>query len=151
MLPQMDEKVLDDLSWEQKYLYDICNAVSLGKCSEDLAQRQPGKIAHSRWLITTNRILRLYISSDHPSENLINLVTFLMRVYAPVWFTIKAKPVFTEGPHHLFKIINNSKDLHNDIKTIIHPVASYKETLFSLIQKICWLQCYLMQEFWFEI
>lgn len=121
-LPQLDEKVINDLSWEQKYLYNICNAINLGNCSIDLAQRQPGKIGHSRWLTTANRILRLYISSDHPSENLINLVEFIMKVYAPVWFSIKANPLFIQGPHHLFKIIQYSKYMPDNLKSIIHPV-----------------------------
>jgi len=64
-----------DLSMEQKYLYEICLAVSCGECGADLAARRPGPVVHSRWLTTANRILRLYISTDSPSANLIVLAT----------------------------------------------------------------------------
>lgn len=49
----------EDLSTDQKYLYDIHQSVSKGKCSADLALRNPRKLAHSRWLTTANRVLRL--------------------------------------------------------------------------------------------
>ncbi|KAK0066895.1 hypothetical protein Bpfe_003630 [Biomphalaria pfeifferi] len=63
-----------------------------GCCSEELARRNPGKMAHSRWLTTANRILRLYISQQNPTHSLQILATYIMQVYAPVWFAIKSKP-----------------------------------------------------------
>ncbi|KAJ2945333.1 hypothetical protein O0L34_g9424 [Tuta absoluta] len=57
----LQHDVVKTLSTDQKYLYDICEAVSSGVCSVELANRQPGKMAHSRWLTTANRILRLYV------------------------------------------------------------------------------------------
>ncbi|GBM77248.1 hypothetical protein AVEN_176216-1 [Araneus ventricosus] len=50
-----------NLSCDQKYLLDICTAISSGVGSSDLAKRQPLNLA--RWLTTTNRISRLYIST----------------------------------------------------------------------------------------
>ena len=47
-----------DLSIDQQYLYDIHQSVSAGKLSEGLANKNPGKMAHSRWLTTANGILR---------------------------------------------------------------------------------------------
>ncbi|GBM32402.1 hypothetical protein AVEN_239793-1 [Araneus ventricosus] len=55
-----------NVSCIQKYLLDICIAISSGVGSSDLAKRQPGTLNLARWLTTANRILRLYIStSDH--------------------------------------------------------------------------------------
>lgn len=51
--------VPDDLSTDQKYLWDICQTVTSGICTESLANRNPGKLSHSRWLTAANRILRL--------------------------------------------------------------------------------------------
>ena len=83
-----------DLSTDQQYLYDIHQSVSAGKLSEGLANKNPGKMAHSRWLTTANYILRLYVSTVEPSPNLKMIVEYITKVYAPVWFTIKIKKRF---------------------------------------------------------
>lgn len=111
-----------DLSWEQKYLYEMCHAISSGVCSAGLAKRNPGKVVHSRWITTANRILRLYISTNTPSENLKVLATFIMRVYAPSWFSIKARPSCVKGAIHLHEMIQRSRYLPSNIKNIIDPV-----------------------------
>ena len=79
-----------ELSADQKYLHDICSAVINGHCSFDLSLRNPKAINHDRWLTTGNRILRMYIGSENPIPELITLATFVIRVYAPMWFCIKA-------------------------------------------------------------
>lgn len=53
-----------DLSKDQNYLYEICQAVSNGFVSEMLARKHPGKACLSRWVTTASRILRLYVSSS---------------------------------------------------------------------------------------
>ena len=78
-----------NLSTDQQYLYDIHKSVSAGKLSEGLANKNPGKMAHSRWLTTSNYILRLYVSTDKSSQTLKIIVEYITKVYAPVWFAIK--------------------------------------------------------------
>src|SRR6218665_500307 len=73
-----------ELSTDQWYLMEICNTTSIGECGIDLAMRNLGCLNHSRWLTTANRILRLYVSDRKPSENLKTLVTYIIRVYAPM-------------------------------------------------------------------
>src|SRR6218665_3545381 len=46
---------------DQQFLWDISNAVVTGQCSVNLSRKDPGKLNHSRWLTTANRILRLYV------------------------------------------------------------------------------------------
>ncbi|GBM51049.1 hypothetical protein AVEN_123865-1 [Araneus ventricosus] len=70
------------LSNDQQYLYDICLAISRGECYSDLALRKPFPVAHSRWLTTAGRILKLYVVTEKPSDNLIILATYIMKVYA---------------------------------------------------------------------
>src|SRR6218665_2639965 len=82
---------------DQQYLYEMCQAISAGTCSPDLAARRPGPVVHSRWLTTANRILRLYVGSDDPSDYLKILVTFIMKVYGPVWFHVKIQYSCAEG------------------------------------------------------
>ena len=43
----------------------------------------------ARWLTTANRFMRLYVSSDHPSEGLLNIITYIVNVYVPKWVAVK--------------------------------------------------------------
>ncbi|GBO37507.1 hypothetical protein AVEN_222804-1 [Araneus ventricosus] len=70
------------LSNDQQYLYDICLAISRGECYSDLALRKPGPVVHSRWLTIAGGILRLYVATEKPSDNLIILTTYIMKLYA---------------------------------------------------------------------
>ncbi|KAK4875981.1 hypothetical protein RN001_012403 [Aquatica leii] len=54
-LPDVDVAVL---STDQKYLYQACHAISSGIFPFDLSKRNPGPLAHSRWLTCANRILQ---------------------------------------------------------------------------------------------
>ena len=113
---------LGDLSTDQKYLYDMHQAIASGTMPADLAIRNPGKVVHSRWLTTANRILRLYTAKENPSVNLQVLTSFIMRVYAPMWFAIKFNPSVTMGPLHLHKTIVLANEFESKYTNIIIPV-----------------------------
>ncbi|CAH0388393.1 unnamed protein product [Bemisia tabaci] len=66
---------IKDLSNDQLYLLEIVYAVAEGSCSEELGKKTPGKVAHSRCLTTASRVLRLYVSTEMPSNNLKVLAT----------------------------------------------------------------------------
>ncbi|GBO45631.1 hypothetical protein AVEN_22680-1 [Araneus ventricosus] len=72
------------LSIGQQYLLDISNAITSGNCPEDLENRDPGPLFHSRWLTAANRVLRLYLSSSDPSGNLTEIIGFILKLYMPV-------------------------------------------------------------------
>ncbi|XP_053967743.1 uncharacterized protein LOC128869586 [Anastrepha ludens] len=112
----------DNLSKDQKYLYDIGQAIHLGNCSSDLSLRDPGKLSHARWLTLGNRTLRLYISSEDPSENLVHIVTFIMKVYLPMWFQIKLNDSIADGARHVFTMIKNSRYLPEHLLRVVDPV-----------------------------
>jgi len=97
-----------ELSTDQRYQLEMCNSISKGECSVDLAMRNPGCLNHLRWLTTANRILRLYVSDKKPSKNLKTLVTFIIRVYAPMWFAIKAQSSCKDGAMHIQQMIAKS-------------------------------------------
>lgn len=115
-LPDLD---IDLLSTDQKYLYQICSAISSGTVSPNLANKDPGKLAHSRWLTCANRILRLYIGTAKPTNNLKELATFIMKVYAPNWFEIKSKSSCKFGPIHIFNMVKRSLYLRDDLKSVV--------------------------------
>lgn len=126
------ENISDDLSTDQCYLYKICQAISSGYCSPQLAQKNPGKICHSRWLTLANHLLRLYISLSNPSENVKILVEFIMKVYAPSWFSIK----------YQFQIYNASKHVYN----IIERSRFLSPELFKIIEKVLQRNCFALHE-----
>lgn len=112
-----------DLSSDQKYLYEMCHAISSGYVSRDLALRAPGNMSHARWLTTANRILRLYVASEAPSANLLSLTTFVMRVYAPMWFLIKSRQYVQDGPIVLFHTLKAIREFDIKVKKIVIPVV----------------------------
>ena len=85
-----------DLSTEQQHLYGIQLSVSAGKLSEGLDNKNSGKMAHSRWLTTANRILRLYVSTVEPSQTLKIIVEYITKVYAPVLVCNKKYFIFSK-------------------------------------------------------
>ena len=60
-------------------------------------------MSHARRLATANRILRLYVATSEPSDNLISIVYFTTKVYAPSWFGIKSNSVSQDRALNLFK------------------------------------------------
>ncbi|CAH0564432.1 unnamed protein product [Brassicogethes aeneus] len=118
-VPDIDRNLL---SKDQQYLLDISNAITLGHCPEDLANRDPGPLSHSRWLTAANRVLRLYISSSYPSENLKEIVGFNLKLYVPVWFAIKKNKYFTDGPKHVFQAIQTSRYFSDELLQVVDPV-----------------------------
>lgn len=118
-MPPVDTK---DLSTDQLYLYRITSAVISGEYPEDLVYKSPGKMSHARWLTRANRILRLYVASSNPSDKLVTLATYVVKVYAPTWFDIKCHPSCKDGGKHLWALISRSRYLTTDLKSVIDPV-----------------------------
>ncbi|GBM85393.1 hypothetical protein AVEN_122004-1 [Araneus ventricosus] len=126
-LSEMGEFHIRDLSDDQRYLKEIFQAVSDGNCPNDLANRKQGTVVHSRWLTTASRILRLYVSKRNPSDNLVILVTYIMNVYTPVWFSIKMKFSITEGSRHFWKIMKYSRYMQqDDLRQMVDGVLQRK-------------------------
>ena len=103
---EIDQAIAEDLNSDQKYLLEIFNAVKAGEMESNLSHRSPGNLSHSRWLTTANRIPRLYVATENPSEQLLTLATFIMKVYAPMWFRIKCNPSCHYGAKHIFDMIS---------------------------------------------
>ena len=73
-------------------------------------------------LTTANRILRLYMAIENPTDNLVTLATFVMSVYAPMWFHIKTKSACTEGSKHLWRMIKYSRYLEKHMRDAVDEV-----------------------------
>ena len=94
-----------DLSTDQRYLYEMCEAISNGVVSQSLAERYPGNLCNSRWLTLANNILRKYVGTPKPSKELIAIVTFILKAYAPNYFRIKINRKCIDGTPNLFHFI----------------------------------------------
>ncbi|GBM46107.1 hypothetical protein AVEN_236125-1 [Araneus ventricosus] len=86
---EISEIELKILIEDQQYLLDISYAVKSGSFPEDLSVCEPGPLSHSRRLTTANRVLRLYLSIENPTDEYRILVSFILKSYMPVWFHIK--------------------------------------------------------------
>jgi hypothetical protein len=73
-------------------------------------------------LTAANRLVRLYVSTENPSNSLKVIVTFIVKVYAPMWFTIKMNPSCKDGAKHVWKTIQRSRYLSTEFKDVIDPV-----------------------------
>lgn len=117
-------KIAKSLSTDQMYMYDICNAISNGICDSNLANRDAGNLNHARFTTTANHICRLYVSTIKPSRTLINLVKYILWVYAPAHFHIKYESSCVYGAIHLFFIIQQLRLIDaNFIQTIRNTIS----------------------------
>jgi hypothetical protein len=139
-LPSVDR---ENLSTDQKYLYDIHLSISEGNCSAEMACKSPGKMSHARWLTTANRILRLYVSTSDPSDTLKSIVLFIMKVYVPSWFEIKVNSSSQDGVRNLFKTVQSLQKMNQETKDIVAPVIQ-RNAYFAHVENI--LLCMLQDE-----
>lgn len=119
---ELPDVTVEELSVDQKYLYQIVLAVITGEFPTDLGNKSPGKMSHARWLTRANRVMRLYVSTISPSEKLVVLATFVVKAYAPTWFSIKTHPTCKDGARHLHKLIAATRYLPDQLKAVVDPV-----------------------------
>ena len=77
------------MSWDQTLLYRSCRAIIDGVCPPWLARRKVGGVSHARWLTTAIRINFLYMSMTSPTPEVTRLATFVVTIYACLWFQCK--------------------------------------------------------------
>lgn len=68
--------------------------------------------------------------------NLKHLVTYVMKVYSPVWFSITMHPSCKDGARHLFKAIQLSRYLSKELRDIVDPVLQ-RNGSFSIQRISC--------------
>lgn len=64
----------------------------------------------------------MYISTESPTFELKQTVLFILNSYMPVWFDIKKNSSFTDGPKHVFKVIQTSRYLPANLRQVVEPV-----------------------------
>ena len=92
-LEEVDKELIDN--YDQYYAYHL--AMGIQKGAEYLRQifkgtpPLPSKLYHARFLLTALHIMRLYIQSNDPSDDLKRAVTICVKWYIPLFFWIKKK------------------------------------------------------------
>ncbi len=128
-LPNLPEEVVQDLSWDQNYLFEICAAIVKGHVQPELAKRKLGRMSHSRWLTTAARLCRLYVSvtsTDAIASSLYALTSYVVVIYARQRFSIRflapavrtialkyaQKNAYFAYPEHLLVTMLNDDEQH---------------------------------------
>lgn len=118
----MDDDYIKDLSNDVKYMYRMAKAISAGVVPVDLANVKPGPMSHARWLTRANRIMRLYVSTNNPSKNLKTLTIYVMKVYVPMYFSVKYYNSVVYGSALLFKFISWTRYLENNVRGVVDSI-----------------------------
>ena len=110
-LISLSTEVVNDLSSDQKYGYEIVSAIRAGSLSPRLADLDIGPVNHSRWLTTANRFLRMWVSQHKfkgkEAKNLKLIVEYIVGVYYPTWFNYKVRNHWIEGPRYALNSCNS--------------------------------------------
>ena len=122
-LEDIEKEVLEDLSRDQKLLYQYIKAISEGEVSQRLSIQKVGPLNHSRWLTLAIRILQLYTRTENPTEQLRKIVRFILQVYGPCWFAIKKAKKITSGPALLFHQMTLIKTQTEDVQEMAKPAV----------------------------
>lgn len=130
-----------ELSTDQRYLDEMCEAISSGVVRQSLAERNPGNLSHSRWLTLANNVLRKYVGTSNPSKNLRMIVIFILKAYAPTWFYIKINNKCVDGASNLYHFIKANRYLEPkyraEVDGSIQRNAFYANHENMLITMLC--------------
>ena len=81
------------------------------------------------------------VSEENPSDSLVILANFIVKVYARCWFGIRAKPSCIEAPKHLYNMIVYSRFLQNKLRKIVYDTiqrnAFYAHVENILLSMMC--------------
>ena len=111
--PYLSNHIVNDLSSDQYYAYQICWCVILAKVNENIRCLKIDPLYHARWLTLGCRILRYYISQINPPMQLTALAEFCVRVYFPSWFQIKWRCFITDGAQNFHSMIERANKFPN--------------------------------------
>ena len=79
-------------------------------------------MAHSCWLTTASRALRVYVSTEKPTSNFKQVVQYIMIVYTSMWFQIKRNHTISQAPLHVFDTLSKCQKLPSQFREIVIPV-----------------------------
>ena len=91
-----------------------------------------GQLYHAAWLALAIRLVAVYTREESLSGNLIKLVHYIVKVYAPSWFEIKFSSKLHESRRILFWNLSRIDRLSfDDVKTIAKQ--NFQKNFFCLL------------------
>ena len=103
-------------------MYRYVEAIKTGIVPPDLTNLIAGSMNHARWLTLSIRLLQLYTRTETPDDSLIQIVRYIVQVYAPMWFEIRSQNNFVNGPKLIFRKIELVKTQSEIVQNIVKPV-----------------------------
>ena len=124
-MTDLPEEVKGDLSSDQGLLRLRTRAVRSGHLPREVALRKAGSVVHSRWVTFASEVLLLWMSAHGlVGEELMILETvviYIVSVYVPMWFEIKVKHSWVEGPRHVLTHLGRLKLQSPEVQGILLP------------------------------
>ena len=103
--------MVSDLPRDACLVYKLGLAVQTGIVPPSIAAATIGPPLHARWLTTAARDLRLYMSTSRPTKAMKEIVSLLVNLYIPNYFSIKNNSHCQQGAVNFYNVIKLSKDL----------------------------------------
>ena len=123
-MPDLPEKVVKKFSRDQVLAYKWGHAIQSGQVPDSLASQQIGPIFHARWLTLCVRCLAKYARVRRPSVRFRKIIIFILNLYLPMWFQIRAQPHIQDGSKHFFTMVTLSKNMDKEAMEVVHSVLS---------------------------
>ena len=129
LLNYLPAEIVEGLSVDQKYLYNIVISLIQGKIEDDSVNIKIRAHCHSRWLITASRICRLYSATPESSIRLRTMMKYIVQVYTPMWFMVKRNDKSDDNAKNLFFLLS-SEDIQCPEAKNIGAENHSKECIF---------------------
>ena len=124
-LVELPPEVMSDISTDQSQFYQLVQAVRSGILPRELALRKTGNMVHSRWLTFAEAVLLLWMSQHGLTGELLQrletIVTYIVSVYALMWFRIKVHHSWLEGPRHVLTHLSLLKLQSPEVQRLLLP------------------------------
>ncbi|XP_065645679.1 uncharacterized protein LOC136076138 [Hydra vulgaris] len=127
----LEKEILDDLSSDQRLLYEYCIAIATGNMSVKYSSWKIGPLNHSRWLTLAIGLMSLYVRVLVPDSKLIILVNYIVQVDVPTWFLHKKSNKLHEAPSVIYFMINQIKLQGKEVQDIC--LANLRFNTFCLL------------------
>ena len=150
-LVKLPESVVNDLSGDQKLLYNLIVTITTDQKVANIEQYKNGPLYNARWVTFATAAMKAYISK-HGLDNenykkLKLLVRYIIYVYGPTWFDIKCRGTLSEGPRHWFKLVTRLRKVDFGDATVVKMVKG-KTIVEKLVDVV--KENVLLNSYWFH-
>ena len=124
-LMEIPEKVLKEMSTDQKQCYKLVQAVKAGELPVTMQGMMCGPLCHARWLTTGQRIIFMWTRKHSMTGNNLKvlemLVKFFLEWYFKLYFNIKVKHLILDAPLHILTGLRILKTHPKNVRDAVTP------------------------------